>query len=95
MGVAPPGVLATDLADFEEPSRAAAAAGPAVEKLATVETSSTGFLDLKSPPRKPSFSFFFRSLSLESLSLSFLSFLENSPSFFSFSSRQAWLTATP
>jgi hypothetical protein len=75
------GLMPRDLADFDEPRRAAAAAGPADEKFETDDTgSSCFFFPLKRPPRKPSLSFFF-----ESLSLSFLSFLEKNPPFFSFS----------
>lgn len=73
-----------DLADLLEPSKAAAAAGPAVAKLAT-DDSSVFFLCPKSEPRKPSFSFFLPPLPSLSLSLSFLSFLPNKPDFFSFS----------
>ena len=70
---------ATDRADLDEPRSAAAAAGPADEKLDTLIPAAGGssvfFFDPKRPPRNPSFSFFFLSLS----------FLEKNPPFFSFS----------
>lgn len=72
-----PGDNPIDFADFDEPNRAAAAAGPAAEKLETGDAgSSVFFLPPKSEPRKPSFSF------LPFLSLSFF---EKNPPFFSFS----------
>ena len=76
-----PGERPIDFADFDEPSNAAAAAGPAEEKLETAAGSSTFFLlPPKSDPRNLSFSFFpFLSLSLS------LSFLLKNPPLFSFS----------
>lgn len=65
-------------ADFEVPSSAAAAAGPAVEKLDTEVDSSCFFLLPNSDPRKRSFSFFgFSDLSW------CRDFLPNRPFFFS------------
>ena len=74
----------SDLADLEEPSKAAAAAGPADEKFETDDGGSSCFFLLppKREPRNRSLSFFFFSLSF-SLSLSFFE-LKNPP-FFSFS----------
>lgn len=74
------GCTPIDFADFEDPSRAAAAARPSAEKFEMGEGSSTFFFPPKREPKKPSFSFL-----VFSLSLSFLSFFEKKPPFFSFS----------
>lgn len=66
----------SDLADFDDPKSAAAAAGPADEKLAIEEGSSCFFFPPNKEPNKPSFSLPF---------LSFFSFFEKNPPFFSFS----------
>lgn len=74
-----------DLADLEDPRSAAAAAGPADEKLAIEEVSSGFFLPPKREPRNPSFSLLFFSFSF---------FFEKNPPFFSFSfSFSFWLLA--
>jgi hypothetical protein len=55
----------SDLADLDVPRRAAAAAGPAVAKLATDDVSSCFFFEPpNSPPKNPSFSFLGLSFSL-------------------------------
>lgn len=79
------GARPSDLADLEEPSKAAAVCLPASENLdGPGAGSSTFFLDENKPPKKPSFSFsFFVPAVLTSAFLSLL--FEKKPPFFSFS----------
>lgn len=79
MGDEVPEPACNDLADLDVPNSAAAAAGPAVAKLATEDDSSAFFLLLNSEPNNPSFSFL-----VFSFSFSLPCFLPNSPPFFSF-----------
>jgi hypothetical protein len=76
------GVIPSDLADFDEPRSAAAAAGPADPKFEVDKTSSCFFFPPNRPPRNLSFSFFLAFSDSFSLSFSFLSFFEKNPPFF-------------